>query len=208
MTCSMCLLRISMHFLMRRPKCFMTRRHWSCGMSCTASTIAAFSSYKFWRSLPQSLSFKNPNKWKSRGLKAGLFALHGWRVLWLMHLVSKWFEIHCSTNLDTRGAAPSCWNHWRRRSLTPVTCRSCLKKRDKVFKYWSLLFTKVSAPCSTFEKYSSRLFYMDYNWWKCTIYYMLLYFYIFSDIMLKFLHNFSSWIVYTPVNFFSFDQKL
>ena len=127
MACSMCLLRISMHFLTRWPKCSMTRRHWSCGMSCTASPIAAFSSYMFWRSLPQSLSLKNPNKWKSRGLKSGLFALHGWRVLWLMHLVSKWFEIHCSTSLDTWGATPSCWNHWRRRrSLTPVTCRSCL----------------------------------------------------------------------------------
>ena len=178
---------------------------------CTASTIAAFISYKFWRSLSQSLSFKNPNKWKSSCLKSGLFALHVWRVLRLMHLVSKWFEIHCSTSLDTWGAAPSCWNHWRRRSLTPVTCRSCLQKRDKIFKYWSLLLTVVGAPCASFWKVQLRAtlhgFLMKLH--------NLLYVTIFITISTFF--QTSCWNFYTTFPhelstcqtiFFSFDQKL
>ena len=111
----MCLPRISMHFLTRRPKCSMTRRHWSCGMSCTASTIAAFSSSKFWRSLPQSLSFKNPHKWKSRGLKS--FFLLYWKVqlratlhgflMKLHNLVDVTIFIKMSTFFQT-----SCWNFY------------------------------------------------------------------------------------------------
>ena len=93
-------------FLNRRPMCSMIVVYGPVGCpACTASTIAVFSSFKFWRSLPQSQSFKNPHKWKSRRLQSGLFALHGWRLLRLMHLVPKWFEIHCSTSLDTWGAA-------------------------------------------------------------------------------------------------------
>ena len=131
----MCLPRISMHFLTRRPKCSMTRRHWSCGMSCTASTIAAFSSSKFWRSLPQSLSFKNPHKWKSRGLKS--FFLLYWKVQLRATLHGFLMKLH---------------------NLVDVT-----------------IFIKISN--------------------------------FFSDIVLKLLHNFSAWIVYTPVNFFFYLTK-
>jgi len=53
--------------------------------------------------------FQNPHKWKSRGLKSGLFAPHGWRVLRLMHLVSKWFEIHFSISLDTCRVTTKCF---------------------------------------------------------------------------------------------------
>ena len=99
-----------------RVKWSITRLHCSCETPSTASTMAAFRS--------SSLSFKNPHRWKSRGLKSGLLALHGSNVRRLIHLLLKWLVIHCKTCLATWGAAPSCWNHWHCSSLTLVIWRS------------------------------------------------------------------------------------
>ena len=165
----MCLQRILIHFLTRRPKCSMTRWHWSCGMSCTASTIAAFSSYTFWRSLPQSLSFKipisgsredsNPDCLHSMG---DVFC--GW-CTW------------CQSGL--RSTAAQVWTHgvplhlagttgvvvlWPR-SLVEAVSRSEIRSSNTGHYYWLWLVLRTHL----FEKYSSGLLYMD-SWWNCTIY--------------------------------------
>ena len=182
---------------------------------CTASTIAAFISYKFWRSLSQSLSFKNPNKWKSSCLKSGLFALHVWRVLRLMHLVSKWFEIHCSTSLDTWGAAPSCWNsrvvvRWPL-SLVEAVSRSEIISSN-ISHYCGrcsvLIFEEELPNQPSGTHCDPNCDFLDETAQFTRCYYIYHNIYIFWDIMLKLLHNFSSWCVYRPVIFFSFYQKL
>ena len=150
-TCSRCPPFLSMHFFTRRVKWSITRLHWSCETASTPSTMAAFRSSRLSKTLPQSLYFKNPHRWKSRGLKSGLLALHGCNVRRLMHLLLKWLVIHCRTCLATWGAAPSCWNHWWCGLLTPVIWRSFVQNRDKMSKYRSL-FTVVGSPLPSSKK--------------------------------------------------------
>ena len=106
--------------------------------------------------------FQNPHKWKLRGLKSGLFALHGWRVLRLMHLVPKWFEIHCSTSLDTLRVPPHLAGTtgvvvlWPR-SLVEAVSRSEIRFSKTGHYYWLRLVLRAHL----FEKYSSGSLYLQ-----------------------------------------------
>ena len=133
----------SMHFLTRRTKLAMTRWHWSIWNLCVASEIAAFSSTVPPNVFPRSSSFKNPKRWKSRGLKSGLFGLQGQSVRLLMTLSAECLLIQSRETPETWTLAPPCWNHWFWRRLDrkslPEISKSDQQQQHSA-RWWLLLF--------------------------------------------------------------------
>ena len=205
----MCLQHILIHFLTRRSKCSMTRWHWSYGMSCIASTIAAFSSYTFRRSLPQSLSFKIPISGSREDSNPDCLHPMGdvfcaWCTWCQSGLRSTTAQVWARRVPPLLAGTPGVAFLWTR-SFVKAVSTSEIRSSNTGHYYWLRLVLRAHI----FEKYSSGLLYMD-SWWSCTIYYMLLY-------SSKFLHFFRHHVdTFTqlfrmnclqPV-FFSFDQKL